>query len=183
MAKNTSLVPTRVDRAAKKTSSISTVRAKAEKMPHDVTISAVQAVEIQGFILEITDFHISIRHKRGHGSSKQIVSTFPLNAVIERVGVAGEAGQILVMTHAPVRTLSGQYISIKGNTITATDALNGEVTTLTSNVEGVTVSLQVDETAAAKKYGYEAGSAKKTKSVKSDKPAKGKKSKKSDEGF
>lgn len=187
MAKNTStsLVPSRVERIVKKTASIGTGRSKAEKMPHDIVVSALVAQEIQGFIVEITESHISLRHKAKAGSSKQVVSTFPMTDVIERVGVAGEAGQVTVMVHAPVRELKGQYITVKGNTITATDVQNGEVTYFQNNIAGVSIALQVDETVAAKKYGYEVGEGKKSKSSKSEKPAKGKakKSKKSDEGF
>lgn len=188
MAKNTStsLVPSRVERIVKKTASIGTGRSKAEKMPHDIIVSALVAQEIQGFIVEISESHISLRHKAKAGSSKQVVSTFPMTDVIERVGIAGEAGQVTVMVHAPVRELKGQYISVKGNTITATDVQNGEVTYFQNNIPGVSIALQVDETVAAKKYGYEVGEGKKSKAkTKAEKPAKGKakKSKKSDEGF
>lgn len=189
MAKNTSnsLVPSRVERIAKKTASIGTGRVKAEKMPHDITVSGIVAQEIQGFIVEITESHLSLRHKAKSGSSKQVVTTFPMANVIERVGVAGEAGQVTVLTHSAIRELKGQYVTVKGNEIIATDVQNGETTVFNNNIPGITIHLQVDETVAAKKYGYEAGKgdSKKSSKSKAEKPAKGKakKSKKSDEGF
>ncbi|WOL24569.1 hypothetical protein fHeYen902_223 [Yersinia phage fHe-Yen9-02] len=175
-----SIVPTRLDRISKKSASIATGKAKASELPHDISISATQAHEVQGFILSITDNSVTLRHKRGFGSSKQIVSTFTSNQIIERVGDEGGVGQLLVVANMPVRELKGQKVSVKGNTITATDILSGEVTTINQNVPGFSVSMSVDESAAAKKYGIADSSAKSAKkSDKGDKSAKsGKKAKK-----
>lgn len=179
MAKSTSLVPSRLDRIAKKTGSISNVRTSMNSLPHDIIVSGRQAVEVPGYLLSVTDESVTIRHKRGHGSSKQIISTYSANEIIERVGVAGGVGSLTVVMESPVRTLHGQIITVKGNVITARDVQTGEITTLHNNIPGYTVRLVVDESVAAKKYAIDTSknSGKASKDKKS-----GKKSKKSSDG-
>lgn len=175
MAKTTSITaPTRTDRISKKMGSIATSLAKANAMPHDIVINATQVYEVPGFITELTSDSITIRHKRGHGSSAQVLSTFPLHQVIERVGEAGSHGSITVINNVPVRTLKGQAVQVKGSQILATDFDTKEVTVINTNVAGVTVSMSVNETAAAKKYNIDAPTKgkKADKAGKSAKPAK-----------
>lgn len=169
MSKTTAIaVPTRTDRISKKLASIATSLAKSTAMPHDIVINATQVYEVPGFITELTSDSITIRHKRGHGSSAQVLSTFPLSQVIERVGEAGKHGSITVINNSPVRVLKGQTVQIKGTQILATDFDTKEVTVINTNVAGVTVSMTVNETAAAKKYNIAAP----TKAKKADKAAK-----------
>lgn len=170
-ASNKSLVPTRLDRVLKKAASVATGKVKAQELPHDIVISATQAHEVSGFILSVTDHAVTLRHKRGFGSSKQIVSTFTTNQIIERVGEADGVGQLLVVANLPVRELKGQKVTIKGDIIVATDINSGEVTTINKNIPGYSVAMSVDEAAAAKKYGI-ADNSQKGKAAKADKSAK-----------
>lgn len=180
MAKTSAITtPTRIERISKKLGSLATSSAKANAMPHDIVISATQVYEVQGFITELTADSVTLRHKRGHGSSAQVLSTFPLSQVIERVGDTGTYGSIVVINNTPVRTLKGQTVSIKGSSIIATDFETKEVTVINTAIPGVAVSMSVNETAAAKKYNIEAPKKNKSgdKSSKSDKAAKGKSAK------
>lgn len=189
-SKSTSLVPTRLERIAKKTGSISTNKASMSALPHDIVVTGLQATEVLGFLIAVSPEFVTLRHKKGHGSSKQIVSTFSASRIIERIGTAGESGRLTVLANIPILTLSGQTVDVKGHVVTATDIQTGEQTVLHTNIPGYTVNLTVDETTAAKKYGYEAAgksgkSSKPAKAGKADKaaPAKGKKKKSNDEGF
>ena len=186
MAKGTVTVPTRMDRIAKRNGSLSTSKADVQAMPYDIEVVGRQATVIEGFIMAVTADSVTLRHKAKAGSSKQIVSTFPNTLVIERMGSVGEIGQITVIAETAVRTLKGQKVTVKGGVIIATDWETGEVTEFNMHVQGYTVNLVVDETAAAKRYGYEAGSkTAKGGKGKAEKPAKakGKKSKAADEEF
>lgn len=187
MSKSTAVTaPTRTDRLSKKLGSIATSLAKANAMPHDIVISATQVHEVTGFITELTPDSVTIRHKRGFGSSAQVLSTFPLSQVIERVGEAGTHGSIVVIGNMPVRQLKGQSVQVKGTQIIATDFESKEVTIINTAVAGVSVSMSVNETAAAKKYNIAAPTKSKkadkgdksAKSAKGAKPAKAAKSKK-----
>lgn len=184
MSKSTAVAtPTRTDRISKKMGSIATSLAKASAMPHDIVINATQVYEVPGFITELTSDSITIRHKKGHGSSSQVLSTFSLTQVIERVGEAGSHGSITVISNVPVRQLKGQAVQVKGNQILATDFETKEVTVINTNVPGVSVSMSVNESAAAKKYNIAAPTKgkkadKAAKPAKAGKPAKAVKSKK-----
>jgi len=181
MSKSTAVsAPTRTDRLSKKLGSIATSLAKSNAMPHDIVISAVQVHEVPGFITELTSDSVTIRHKRGHGSSAQVLSTFPLSQVIERVGDVGTHGSITVIGNVPVRILKGQAVQVKGSQILATDFDSKEVTVINTAVAGVSVSMSVNESAAAKKYNIAAPTKgkKADKAAKAGKPAKAAKSKK-----
>ncbi|QQO90479.1 hypothetical protein pEaSNUABM5_00337 [Erwinia phage pEa_SNUABM_5] len=169
MSKSTAVsAPTRTDRLSKKLGSIATSLAKSSAMPHDIIITATQVHEVPGFITELTSDSVTIRHKKGHGSSSQVLSTFPLSQVIERVGEAGGHGSLTVIGNVPVRILKGQAVQVKGGQILATDFESKEVTVINTAIPGVSVSMSVNESAAAKKYNIAAP----TKAKKSDKPAK-----------
>ncbi|AQT28789.1 hypothetical protein YOLOSWAG_320 [Erwinia phage vB_EamM_Yoloswag] len=189
MAKSTStalVAPTRINRISKKSGSISQSAAKASQMPHDVTITATQVYDVQGFITELTADSVTIRHKRGFGSSAQVLSTFPRSQVIELVGDTGTFGSLSVLGNVPVRTLKGQLLSFKGTQVIATDFDTKEVTVLNTTVPGVSITYAVNETAAAKKYGIAAptkgkkadAKAAPAKAAKGGKPVKAGKSKK-----
>lgn len=184
-SKNTNLTPTLVSRIAKKSGSISTSKVKSSDLPHDIVIEALQAVEIIGFITDRTENSVTIRHKRGFGSSAQIVSTFGPNQILSVLGEAGSHGAVVANIIAPVREYKGFKVKYVGNMIHATSVETGEVIHINTALPGFNVRPTVNENAAAKKYGTSAPEkAKKgAKPAKADKKAKGKKAKGSDEDF
>ncbi|QYW03288.1 hypothetical protein pEaSNUABM14_00329 [Erwinia phage pEa_SNUABM_14] len=184
--KSTNLVPTLVSRIAKKSGSIGTSKAKATDLPHDILIESQHVVEIIGYITDRSANHVTLRHKKGHGSSSQIVSTFGPGQLLTVLGEAGSHGSVRALITAPVCELKGFTIKYDGDTIIATSIETGEVIHVNTQLAGHTVRATVNETAAAKKYGTPApGKGKKdAKPAKADKAAKGGKKKKgSDEDF
>ncbi|AXG67034.1 hypothetical protein HOU08_gp308 [Dickeya phage vB_DsoM_JA29] len=188
-SKSTSLVPKRIDRITKKAGAIAQVKSKQTDLAHDIEISTRGAHEVSGFVIETTaDGSVTIRHKKGAGSSKQIVSTFTKNQIISFIGEAGEMGQLLVDAYMVVQVIRGQTVKVKDDVIVATDIQTGEVTRIATNIPGYDVRAIVDEAVASKKYGTPVASEKK-KGAKAEKIAKGgkdksgKKKKKSDENF
>lgn len=187
-ASKTSLVPTLVSRIQKKSGSIGTSKVKPSDLPHDILIESVHAVELIGFITDRTDNSVTIRHKRGHGSSAQIVSTFGPNQTLAILGETGTHGSVIAQISAPVREYKGFKIKYVGNMIHATSIETGEVIHINTNLPGYTVRPTVNETAAAKKYGIAAPAKVKkgdkgAKPAKADKKAKGGKKKGGDEDF
>ena len=122
-----SIVPTRVERIAKRVKSDITKLA-IQKIPHTVIVSATQVCEVQGFLFDKTDTTLSLRHRARSGSSRQIVSSFDLSDVIELVGEVGGPAQVLVRQDVELRKLPGQYVTFKGNVIVAKDSKTSEVT-------------------------------------------------------
>lgn len=185
--KGTNLTPTLVSRIAKKSASISTNKVKPSDLPHDIIIEAVQAVELIGYIADRNDNSVTIRHKKGHGSSSQLVSTFGQNQIISVLGNAGEHGSVLALIPTPVRVYQGFTLKFSGDTIIATSIETSEVIHINTRVPGHTVRCTVNETAAAKKYekyGVTAAKKKDKAAVKPSKIKNGKKSKKgNDEDF
>ena len=182
--KSNSLVPTLAQRIAKKSGSISTSKVKPAELPHDILIESVHAVELIGFITDRTDNSVTIRHKRGHGSSAQVVSSFGPNQLLTVLGEAGSHGSVRAMVSAPIVELKGFTVKFDGDTIIATSVETGEVINVNTALPGHTVRCSVSESAAAKKYGT-AAPAKSKKADKADKksakPAKSsKKGKKGD---
>lgn len=169
--KGTNLVPTLVSRIAKKSGSIGTSKVKPSDLPHDVVIETVQAVELMGFITDRTENSVTIRHKRGHGSSAQIVSTFGPNQLLSVLGEAGGHGSVIALINAPVREYKGFNVKFKGTTIVATSVETGEQVEVNTNLQGFTVRATVNETAAAKKYGTPAPTKNKKADKSSDKKA------------
>lgn len=187
-SKSTSLVPKRIDRIAKKAGAIVQVKSKQTELAHDVIISSRGAHEVSGFIIDVTtDGSVTLRHKRGAGSSKQVVSTFTQNQIISFLGEAGEMGQLIVDAYMPVHIIRGQIVKAKDNMLICTDVQTGEVTRVATNVPGYDVAAQVDEAVAARKYDMPLPTEKKSKgdkAAKGGKPVAGKKKKKSsDENF
>lgn len=169
VTKGTSLTPTLVSRIAKKSGSISTSKVKPADLPHDILIETVQAVELIGFITDRTENSVTIRHKRGHGSSAQIVSTFGPNQILSVLGEAGSHGSVIANISAPVREYKGFTVKFVGNFIHATSVETGEVVHINTALPGYNVRPTVNETAAAKKYGTAAP----VKAKKADKGDKG----------
>ena len=167
--KSNSLVPTLAQRIAKKSGSISTSKVKPADLPHDILIESVHAVELIGFITDPTDTSVTIRHKRGHGSSAQIVSTFGPNQILSVLGEAGTHGSVTALISAPIREYKGFTVKFVGNFIHATSVETGEVVQINTALPGYTVRPTVNETAAAKKYGTAAP----VKAKKADKADKG----------
>ncbi len=184
--KSTSLVPSLASRIAKKSGSIATSKVKPSTLPHDILIETVQAVELIGFICDRTEDSVTIRHKRGHGSSAQIVSTFGPNQLLSVLGEAGQHGSVIALINAPVREYKGFTVKYSGAMLQATSVETGEVVQINTALPGYTVRPTVNENVAAKKYGTPAPTkaAKGDKSAKASKPVKaGKKKKGSDEDF
>ena len=174
VAKNSSLVPTLAQRIAKKSGSIGTSKVKPSELPHDILIESVHAVELIGFITDRTENSVTIRHKRGFGSSAQIVSTFGPNQILSVLGEAGTHGSVTALISAPIREYKGFKVKFVGTMIHATSVETGEVVQINTALPGYTVRPTVNETAAAKKYGTPAPAkaAKKDKAEKSGKLAK-----------
>lgn len=171
VTKGTSLTPTLASRIAKKSGSISTSKVKPADLPHDILIETVQAVELIGFITDRTENSVTIRHKKGHGSASQIVSTFGPNQILAVLGEAGQHGSVTALINAPVREYKGFNVKYVGAMIHATSVETGEVVHINTALSGFTVRATVNENAAAKKYGI-AAPAKAKKADKGDKPAK-----------
>ncbi|ARW58962.1 hypothetical protein HOS33_gp322 [Erwinia phage vB_EamM_Y3] len=169
--KGTNLVPTIVSRIAKKAGSIGTTKVKPTDLPHDILIESVHASEIVGFITDRSATSVTIRHKRGHGSSAQIVSTFGPGQLLTVLGEAGSHGQVRAIVTAPVCELKGYTVKFDGAIIIATSIETGEVINVNTNLPGYTVRATVNENAAAKKYGT-AAPVKNKKVEKSDKAGK-----------
>lgn len=190
-SKNTSLVPKRIDRIAKKAGAIARVKSKQSDLAHDIEISARGAHEVSGFIIDVTsDGSVTIRHKKGAGSSKQVVTTFTKNQIITFIGEVGEMGQLLVDAYMPVQIIRGQTVKVKEDAMICTDIQTGEVTRVMTNIAGYDVRAVVDEAVAARKYGTPVATEKKKSGGKEEKSSKGgkadkagKKKKKSDENF
>lgn len=188
-SKSTSLVPKRIDRIAKKAGAIARVKSKQSDLAHDIEISTRGAHEVSGFIIDVTaDGSVTIRHKKGAGSSKQIVSTFAKSQIITFIGEVGEMGQLLVDAYMPVQIIRGQTVKVKEDVMICTDIQTGEVTRVNTTIPGYDVAAVVDEAVAARKYGTPVATEKKkskeeksSKGGKADKAAK--KKKKSDENF
>ena len=187
--KNTNLTPTLTSRIAKKSGSIGTSKVKPSELPHDILIESVHAVELIGFITDRTENSVTIRHKKGHGSASQIVSTFGLNQILSVLGEAGSHGSVTALVASPVREYKGFKVKYVGAMIHATAVETGEVIHINTALPGHTVRATVNETAAAKKYGTPAptkakkGDTKSAKPAKADKKAKGGKKKGGDEDF
>lgn len=178
VAKTSNLIPTLVSRIAKKSGAISTTKIKPSEYPHDILIESVHAVELIGFITDRTENSVTIRHKRGSGSSAQVISTFGPNQTLSVLGEAGGHGSVIALINSPIREYKGFKVKYKGNFIIATSIHTGEVIEINTALPGYTVRASVAESVATKKYGVEAPS-KASKQDKSDKPAKaGKKAKK-----
>ncbi|QZE58204.1 hypothetical protein MPK70_gp328 [Erwinia phage pEa_SNUABM_33] len=171
VTKGTSLAPTLASRIAKKSGSISTSKVKPAELPHDILIETVQAVELIGFITDRTDNSVTIRHKKGHGSSAQIISTFGPNQILSILGDAGQHGSVTALVNAPVREYKGFTVKYVGAMIHATSVETGEVIHINTALPGFNVRPTVNENAAAKKYGT-AAPTKAKKGDKADKPAK-----------
>ena len=167
--KSTNLIPTIVSRIAKKSGSISTTKVKATELPHDIIVETQHVVEIIGFITDRSANHVTLRHKRGHGSSAQIVSTFGPNQILSVLGEAGTHGSVTALISAPIREYKGFTVKYVGNFIHATSVETGEVVQINTALPGYTVRPTVNETAAAKKYGTAAP----VKAKKADKAEKG----------
>ena len=190
-SKSTSLVPKRIERITKKAGAIAQVKSKQTDLAHDIEISTRGAHEVSGFVIEVTaDDSVTIRHKKGAGSSKQIVSTFTKNQIISFIGEAGGMGQLLVDAYMVVQVIRGQTVKVKDDVIIGTDIQTGEVTRVSTNIPGYDVRAVVDEAVAARKYGTPVATEKKKSGGKEEKSSKGgkadkagKKKKKSDENF
>lgn len=189
-SKSTSLVPKRIDRIAKKAGAIARVKSKQTDLAHDIEISAHGAHEVSGFIIDAgTDGSVTLRHKKGAGSSKQVVSTFTKNQIISFIGEVGDTGQLLVSAYMPVSILRGQTIKAKEGVLICTDVQTGEITRIATDIPGFDVRAMVDEAVAARKYDMPLAIEKKKGGVekisaKAGKDKAGKKKKKSsDENF
>ena len=125
--KGGSLVPTRVDRIAKRVKT-DIVSLMMDSVPHTISVQAAQIVEIPGFVLAATPTTITLRHRARAASSKQIITRFPRSSVIEFLGAAGGPGQVMVRQNVELRRLPGQLVKFDGDVIIATDAKSNEVT-------------------------------------------------------
>lgn len=177
--KGNNLSVTRMARVEKKLGSLSRDLLAKKQLPHDIQVYAVQVRDVSGVILESDADSIVMRHKRGAGSSKVVVTTFPRSRVVEEIGEAGGPGLLSIYARTLVRELKGQIVVISGTMIICKDIQTGEVTRLNNAVVGVEIEMVVDETSAAKKYGDLMGKAAKSskKSTKKAAPAKSKKAK------
>lgn len=173
--KGNSLSITRMSRVEKKLGSISREVLAKKQLPHDVLVYAAQVRDISGVILSSDADSVVLRHKRGAGSSKVVISTFPRSRVVEEIGEEGGAGLVSIYGRTLVRELKGQLVTVSGTMIICKDVQTGEVTRLNSAVAGVDIEMVVDETSAAKKYAdVMEGSAKSSKAKKSTKTKKSK---------
>ena len=165
--KGNKLALTRMSRVEKKLGSMNRDVLEKKQLPHDIQVYATQVRDISGVILESDADSIVMRHKRGAGSSKVVITTFPRSRVVEEIGEAGGPGMLSVYARTVVRELKGQLVAVSGNMIICKDVQTGEVTRLNNDVTGVEIEMVVDETSAAKKYadliGKPAKAAKKTK--------------------
>lgn len=177
--KGNNLSVTRMARVEKKLGALSRDVLAKKQLPHDIQVYAVQVRDVSGIIMESDADSIVMRHKRGAGSSKVVVTTFPRSRVVEEIGEAGGAGMLSIYARTMVRELKGQLVSISGTMIICKDIQTGEVTRLNNAVAGVDIEMVVDETSASKKYGDLMGKASKPakKSAKKATPTKAKKAK------
>ena len=73
--KGGSLVPTRVDRIAKRVKT-DIVSLKMDSVPHTISVQAAQIVEIPGFVLAATPTTITLRHRARAASLAQASLSF-----------------------------------------------------------------------------------------------------------
>lgn len=167
VAKTNSLSVTRMARVEKKLGALSRDILSKKQLPHDIQIYANQVRDISGVIMESDSDSVVMRHKKGSGSSKVIVTTFPRNRIVEEIGEAGGPGLLSVLGRTLVRELKGQLVTMSGSLIMCKDIQTGEVTRLNNGVDGVEIEMSVDENNANKKYseflGKEKPKAKKAK--------------------
>ena len=136
--------PTAPTRASRVKTAFRTDKVKIEKLSSVVTIfGESQIVEVQCFIINITDDHIVVRQKARAGSSKQIVKTYPMSKVVAFTDTAGDLGVIHVLAREAVLTLKDQSVTYDGAFVISTDNKSGEVTKI--NTANCTVENTVED--------------------------------------
>lgn len=136
-----SSLPTRASRVAAKVS-FRENKVKLASLSATVTVSRKdQVVEIPCFITSIEDDNIVVRQKARHGSSKQIVKSYPMSAVSAYTNALG-FGVVHVLDVTPVLVLKDQSVSYDGIFVVATDNKTGEVTRLNTTVGQVSVVVE-----------------------------------------
>ena len=128
--RDSSGISTRASRAGNKLGALRQVKCALAKLPSTVTLSRRQVTEVAGFIVSVDDHSLCIRQRMRHGSSKQVVRSYPLTDVVSRTEGVNCFGVIHVITDTPVLILKDQSVSYSGSTIVATDNKTGEVTNI-----------------------------------------------------
>jgi hypothetical protein len=177
VSKGGTLVPTRVDRIAKRVKT-DIVSVKMASIPHTISVQAAQIVEVPGFILDANKDTVTLRHRARAASSKQIITRYARANIIELLGAAGGPGQVMVRQNVELRRLPGQLVRFEGDVIIATDAKSGEVTEFRQTANAVVTVIAEDVKPGD---GAKAGKDKKPAKAEADKKPAGKKGgKKSD---
>lgn len=128
--RDSSGISTRATRAGNKLGALRQVKCALAKLPSTITLSRRQVTEVAGFIVSVDEHSLCIRQRLRHGSSKQVVRSYPLTDVVSRTEGVNCFGVIHVITDTPVLILKDQSVTYSGAVIVATDNKTGEVTNI-----------------------------------------------------
>lgn len=122
---------TRSDRIAKRLRNVESDSAfDVKKAEYTVRVHNMVPVEVQGFLLAVSDDSVLIRHKRTNASKRMVISRFSNNSVVEVFGSIGEVSAVTVLRE----TVTNEYVG------TIASSANGVVTIKTQSGELVRIT-------------------------------------------
>lgn len=174
--RNTANRLTRSDRISKRLRNVSADSAfNVKKAQFTVRVFAEQLVEIGGYLVEVADNYVMLRHKRTSASKRMIVSRFDTSKLVEVFGAVGEISSVSLVREVLVREVVGSVSETKSGVLKVTTPA-GE-TVILREVCGTRFEVVADD-----EEGSSGKKGKKVKKAKAEKPAKkGKKKRKADE--
>ena len=89
--------PSIVSRVEKKNGGLGKVPKLDKELLHTIEVLSTQPVKIAGQVISADENRIVFRHKKKSGSTKIVVSTFPVENVLSLVGKVGEFGEIVIL--------------------------------------------------------------------------------------
>lgn len=147
-AKARTFAPSHVSRALKKAGRVPTHPVKTDELRFDVVVTATGIpTEIAGYIVAHDDHSVTLRHKAKSGSSRMVISTFPMSDV-QFMAMNGEKfGYICVKRDVQVAQLKSVRVKHSVGRITAISD-GGDTTVFNTVNNGLVVSVVANDNAA-----------------------------------
>ena len=147
-AKVRTFAPSHVRRALKKAGRVPTHSVKTDELRFDIVVTATGIpTEIAGYIVAHDDHSVTLRHKAKSGSSRMVISTFPMSDV-QFMAMNGEKfGYICVKRDVQVVQLKSVRVKHGVGRITAISD-GGDTTVFNTVNNGLVVSIVANDNAA-----------------------------------
>lgn len=164
---------TRSDRLYKRLRNIESVSGfKIKGAEYTAQVFARAPVEIPGYLIQETEYSVTLRHKRTNASKRTVVSRFNIEDVVEVFGAVGEISSVTVMRDTLVREVVGTIVSETASAVVLRTATDETVKLIRNASTRLELVASDDEPAAAgKKKGKKAKPEKAVKTTKRKKRA------------